>query len=72
MEYYHDEKRDRIDRRKALAERLGLRRDALANRAQRVRDRLEQCVADCPKRNRRYESSYLPLISESLAPLRYS
>lgn len=49
-EYYRDEKRGRIDRRKALAERLGLRRDALANRAQRVRDRLEQCVNRCFKK----------------------
>jgi RNA polymerase sigma factor (sigma-70 family) len=46
-EYYRDEKRGRIDHRKALAERLGLRRDALANRAQRVRDKLEQCVTQC-------------------------
>ncbi len=49
VEYYQDEKRNRIDRRKILADRLGLRRDALANRAQRVRDRLEQCVANCLK-----------------------
>ena len=48
-EYYCDEKRGRIDRRKALAERLKLRRDALANRAQRVRDKLEQCVTRCLK-----------------------
>ena len=47
MEYYVDEKRGRIDRRRALAERLGLRRDALANRAQRLRDKLEQCVTHC-------------------------
>ena len=47
LEYYQDEKRERIDRRKALAERLGLRRDALANRAQRLRDKLEQCLAGC-------------------------
>jgi RNA polymerase sigma factor (sigma-70 family) len=46
-EYYCDEKRGRIDRRKALAERLGLRRDAVANRAQRLRDKLEQCVTRC-------------------------
>ncbi|MFL6229071.1 MAG: RNA polymerase sigma factor [Pyrinomonadaceae bacterium] len=51
-EYYRDEKRGRVDRRKVLAERLGLRRDALANRAQRVRDRLEQCVTRCLKKNR--------------------
>ncbi len=50
MEYYRDEKRSRIDHRKTLAERLGLRRDALANRAQRVRDRLEQCVTECLKK----------------------
>lgn len=46
-EYYRDQKRGRIDHRKALAERMGLRRDALANRAQRVRDKLEQCVTQC-------------------------
>jgi DNA-directed RNA polymerase specialized sigma24 family protein len=48
--YYSDEKRGKIDRRKALAGRLGLRRDALANRAQRVRDKLQQCVTRCLKR----------------------
>ncbi len=47
LEYYVDEKRGRIDRRRDLAERLGLRRDALANRAQRLRDKLEQCVTRC-------------------------
>jgi len=47
VEYYREEKRSRIDHRKVLAERLGLRRDALANRAQRVRDKLERCVAGC-------------------------
>ncbi|PYS70333.1 MAG: hypothetical protein DMF69_13850 [Acidobacteria bacterium] len=46
-EYYQDEKSMRTNRRQALAERLGLRRDALANRAQRVRDKLEQCVIKC-------------------------
>src|SRR2546421_10178217 len=45
--YYQDEKRDRIERRKGLAEALGLRREALANRAQRLRDKLEQCVKRC-------------------------
>jgi len=49
-EYYCDEKRGRIDRRRALADRRGLRRDALANRAQRVRDKLEQCVTRCLKK----------------------
>jgi len=50
IEYYQDYKRDRIDRRKALARRLGLRRDALANRAQRLREKLEQCILDCLKK----------------------
>jgi len=50
MEYYCDEKRVQIDRRKDLAARLGLRRDALANRAQRLRDKLEQCVTRCLKK----------------------
>ena len=47
VEYYQDDKRDRIERRKALAARLGLQREALANRAQRLRDKLEQCVKSC-------------------------
>jgi RNA polymerase sigma factor (sigma-70 family) len=49
VEYYQDERRDRIERRKALADALGLRREALANRAQRLRDKLEQCVTRCFK-----------------------
>ncbi len=47
LDYYQDDQRRRIDRRRGLAERLGLRREALANRAQRLRDRLERCVRDC-------------------------
>ncbi len=58
VEYYSDEKRGRIDRRNALAERLGLRRDALANRAQRLRDKLEQCVTRCLKKKQRYEEEF--------------
>ena len=50
VEYYRDERSGRIDHRKALAERLGLRRDALANRAQRVRDKLEHCVSNCVRK----------------------
>lgn len=57
MEYYVDEKRGRIDRRRDLAERLGLRRDALANRAQRLRDKLEQCVTRCLQKKNRYEAT---------------
>jgi DNA-directed RNA polymerase specialized sigma24 family protein len=50
LEYYRYEKRAQIDRRKALAERFGVRREALANRAQRLRDKLEQCVSGCLKK----------------------
>ena len=45
--YYGDGDGSRIARRKALAERLGLQREVLANRAQRVRNRLETCVSGC-------------------------
>ena len=47
LEYYRYEKRRQVERRRALAERFGLRRDALANRAQRLRDKLERCVSTC-------------------------
>ena len=47
LDYYRDDRRGRIDRRRTLAERFGLRREALANRAQRLRDRLERCVKEC-------------------------
>ena len=45
--YYRDDGRTRINTRKALAERLELRLEALANRAQRLRDKLERCVTTC-------------------------
>ena len=47
LEYYCYEKNTQIERRQALATRLGLRRDALANRVQRLRDKLELCVSGC-------------------------
>lgn len=47
LEYYRYPNSGQIHLRRALAERFGLRRDALANRAQRVRDKLQQCVAGC-------------------------
>jgi len=50
LEYYQDERRDRIQRRKVLAASLGLNREALANRAQRMRYKLEQCVTHCVNR----------------------
>lgn len=53
MQYYQDERRQKINNRLALAERMGIPLNALRSRAQRIRDRLEQCVADCRKKNAR-------------------
>ncbi len=47
LTYYRDEKRARIDSRRDLAARLGIKVEALANRAQRLRDKLERCVNAC-------------------------
>lgn len=47
LEYYQGEARDRIERRRQLASRLGLTANALMIRASRLRVRLEQCVVDC-------------------------
>jgi hypothetical protein len=49
VEYYKDAARERIDRRRALAERLGISMNALAVRACRIRDTLEACVGACGK-----------------------
>jgi RNA polymerase sigma factor (sigma-70 family) len=49
LQYYQDEKRTKINNRQALAERLGIPLNALRNRAQRVRDKLENCVQQCLK-----------------------
>ncbi len=50
-EYYKNDTRSGIEHRQALAARFGLRRDALANRAQRLRDKLEQCVKRCMRKD---------------------
>ena len=47
VEYYKEDKRGRIEGRRALAARLGVKADALANRAQRLRDKLQACVRAC-------------------------
>jgi DNA-directed RNA polymerase specialized sigma24 family protein len=47
LEYYRDQRRQKIDRRLRLATQLGLSGNALRSRAQRVRDRLERCVRGC-------------------------
>jgi DNA-directed RNA polymerase specialized sigma24 family protein len=49
IEYYRDAKRERIDRRRALAERLRISMNALGVRACRIRNSLEICVDACCK-----------------------
>lgn len=50
-QYYQQEKRAKIDRRKGLAERLGITLNALRIRAFRIRASLQECVQDCMKRH---------------------
>lgn len=50
VEYYRDAKRQRIDRRRALAARLGITMNALGIRTCRLRASLEACVGACRKR----------------------
>jgi hypothetical protein len=47
LEYYRDEQRARIERRRQLAASLGLSANALAIRACRLRDKLAQCIRGC-------------------------
>ena len=50
LQYYGDEKREKINRRSVMAERLGIPLNALRSRAQRIRNRLEECVNGCLKK----------------------
>jgi DNA-directed RNA polymerase specialized sigma24 family protein len=47
VRYYVAVGRERIDSRKRIASELGVSDSALRNRAQRLRDRLERCLAGC-------------------------
>jgi DNA-directed RNA polymerase specialized sigma24 family protein len=47
IEYYRDAHRQRIDRRRDLARRLGITMNALAIRACRIRDALLTCLEGC-------------------------
>jgi DNA-directed RNA polymerase specialized sigma24 family protein len=49
LAYYKEEKRDKINNRQALAEKLGIPLNALRSRTQRVRNKLEECVNRCMK-----------------------
>jgi DNA-directed RNA polymerase specialized sigma24 family protein len=50
VEYYRGQQRSKIERRAALAARLGVSANALSIRACRVRQRLEVCIQACLKR----------------------
>ena len=47
LRYYVDEGRSKIEGRRRLAEQLGLSDNALRSRVQRLRERLERCIALC-------------------------
>lgn len=47
LQYYEDERRDKINNRQAMASHLGIPLNALRSRVQRIRDKLEQCVRNC-------------------------
>jgi RNA polymerase sigma factor (sigma-70 family) len=47
LQYYSDEKREKINRRLTLARRLGIPLNALRSRAQRIRNKLEECINSC-------------------------
>lgn len=47
LEYFRGEKRGKIERRKQLADRLGVTLNTLRMRAHRIKLTLQQCVADC-------------------------
>ena len=47
LQYYGAEGRSKIETRRRLAERLALSDNALRSRVQRLRERLERCIAEC-------------------------
>jgi len=47
LEYYQGEKREKIQNRKRLMERLGIPVNTLRMRALRLRERLQGCVEEC-------------------------
>jgi DNA-directed RNA polymerase specialized sigma24 family protein len=47
LEYYRDEKREKIDHRKQLADSLGVTLNTLRMRAHRIKKELQQCLGSC-------------------------
>ena len=54
VDYYRDAGRQKIERRRALADRLSISMNALAIRASRIRDILLTCMEGCRNARRRY------------------
>ncbi|HTM24626.1 MAG TPA: hypothetical protein VL225_05480 [Vicinamibacterales bacterium] len=50
IEYYRDAKRQRIDRRREMASRMGISMNALGIRLCRIRGSLEACMGACSRR----------------------
>ena len=49
VDYYRDTRRQKIERRRELANQLGISMNALAIRASRIRDALSACLEGCRK-----------------------
>jgi DNA-directed RNA polymerase specialized sigma24 family protein len=47
IDYYRDTRRQKIERRREMAKRMGITTNALGIRACRIRDALEACVSAC-------------------------
>ncbi|MFN0119213.1 MAG: RNA polymerase sigma factor [Blastocatellia bacterium] len=54
LTYYEDEKRSGIERRQALADRLGIPRHALTKRVLRLREKLEDGINRCLRKKNEY------------------
>ena len=51
VQYYQGEKRNKIENRQRLAQNLGIPQNALRSRAVRLREKLEECILSCLKKN---------------------
>lgn len=49
LEYYQNDKRQKVEYRKKLAERMGVAQNAVRIRAHRIRQTLQRCVEECLK-----------------------
>lgn len=61
LEYYQEEKRAKINRRRKLAAELGIAVNALRIRAHRIRSQLQQCVQLCLEQGSSIETNRMNL-----------